>query len=94
MLDDRSSSVTTSVFPALSTTVTIKFAYLSISLEGTSLSVVKVSPKKLLPTVSPNIAAFTVLLIVSVALNSSSKVSPAFAYAGFALLLVNEIRVE
>ena len=38
MLDDRSSSVTTSVVPAVSLTSTIKFAYLSISLEGTDLS--------------------------------------------------------
>ena len=58
MLDDRSSSVTTSVVPAVSLTSTIKFAYLSISLEGTDLSAVKVSPEKLLPTVSPNIATF------------------------------------
>ena len=92
MLDDRSSAVTKSGSTP-SKSVAVKFAYFSISSEPTVMLAVKVSPKEFLFADIPNISTSWLWLIGRVVPSSRFNTSPCFAYAGFALLLVNEITV-
>ena len=90
-LNGRSSSVMDKVSPTMSVTCTLKFAYSSLCVDGTITVDLKSRPSMIVVAFNPDSRIETLLeASVLFTVNSMLRLSPAFAYTGFGLLVIIE----